>query len=1201
MIRLHYSNRLETLVAPLAALVREEQGRDPLERITVVVPNRALAEFLKLRLAERVGVAANLEFPFLRRYLAGLITDADPAVRVLEADELELAVFECLRSGLDAGEPQAEAVGTYVAAAPGGGAAQRELRLFQLSVRTARLFREYSVLRRAMLEQWPRGPALSDERSAGTERWQRWLYLALFDRGGELRPEWLAGRKCRWLLLPDAFDTAGSGRLRTALPRRLHIFALSYAGSEFVRIFSRLAALTELHVYALNPCLEFWEDVDAGLRVVAGRLARRGERVGERLQTLEDPFELQSAADNLALRLWGRPGREYIRLLNELADCDFDAHFERPPDGVAPTMLERVQESILLRKPEEGPANASASGDGSIRFLACPGIRREVESVANTVWRLLIGKDGALNQAAPLRFHQIALLLPDLARDAYLPHLEAVFSGRHEIPLNVVERRLGAASRVAEAVELLLKLPLGEFTRGEMLRVLTHPAVTGALAGADAEQWTEWCNSAGVYLGADARDFAATYIPPALYHWDQALSRLALGVFMEGAPRGETRALSVASGSEYRPYETPQDAVSSVAALVRTARSLLADALVLRSRRFTAGQWGRLLGAVVNTYVHPADPAGERVRDAVVEAFESMAAPELRSAPVSYEVACELALARIADLESDYGRYAESGVAVGSLSALRSIPFRVIFVLGLGETVFPERDRRDPLDLRRARRQAGDVSAAERDRYLFLETLLAAREKLFLSYVARDPVAGEELEPSALVRELQFVLRSWLDESALKRLTVRHRVSPYDRRYFPELRPGDAAADELGESFDRSARRGARMTALRDDLEQWRGRAPSAGRRDRLLLDEFRPELRDQLSAILRIAEPPARRGDDASRAPELVLPIAALRRFLECPLQGAARYALGMTDENDDADDSQDEPLEQDFLERTMLLREVLWLGRADRPEMERCYDALVRAARLSGRAPCGPFADAARASALAKLGRAADQAAAAGVKGLAGWRQVGIGGAEEFAHVDRTLPAITLRVRVKKPESAAWPRVKLQGRVGPVSPGLDTSIRCVAGKRAKAKDFLEGFVGAIALAAAGEEMPSRFTALAVGGAKDGGGAGQDGGEPARSFRPPSADEARDYLGRLAEDLLSGDNDYFLPVEAVEKALAQASEGDDALAEALEQVRGNERERCGSDYGPIRNARRFPAPDPARVRALIERRFGPILGIFNR
>src|ERR1700719_3610543 len=96
MIRLHYANRLEGLIAPLAASIAAQQRERPLERVTIVVPNRVLEHFLKHRVSEAIGIAANLDFPFLRRFLAGVLEAADPKVRILDVEELELVLFESL-------------------------------------------------------------------------------------------------------------------------------------------------------------------------------------------------------------------------------------------------------------------------------------------------------------------------------------------------------------------------------------------------------------------------------------------------------------------------------------------------------------------------------------------------------------------------------------------------------------------------------------------------------------------------------------------------------------------------------------------------------------------------------------------------------------------------------------------------------------------------------------------------------------------------------------------------------------------------------------------------------------------------------------------------------------------------------------------------------------------------------------------------
>src|SRR5579885_242037 len=411
MIHLHYSNRLEELVAPLADALGAQQRRDPLERPVIIVPSRIVEEFLKLRLAEINAVAANLHFPFLRRFLAGLIAAAEPETALLEADELELVIFECLRAGLAADQPELKAVADYVSAGTRT-PADRELRLFELSLRTAHLFREDSFSRAAMLMRWRTGPAPELPTMREPERWQRYLFLSIFSPDGRLLPRWITGERQPCFLINQALQTIARDQLQEALGGApLHVFGLSYAGPEFVRIFGGIGELTDLHIYALNPCMEFWEDADQSF--AANGLISRGYKIGEALEGAEDPFGLDQADENLALAMWGKPGREYIRLLNELTQCDFDAHFKHPlRDGRSPTLLGRIQEDILCRQPQSASAaGASVPRDDSIRFMACPGIRREVEVAADTIWSL-IREDGAGRQR-PLRFHQIALLIPD--------------------------------------------------------------------------------------------------------------------------------------------------------------------------------------------------------------------------------------------------------------------------------------------------------------------------------------------------------------------------------------------------------------------------------------------------------------------------------------------------------------------------------------------------------------------------------------------------------------------------------------------------------------------------------------------------------------------------------------------------------------------------------------------------------------------
>lgn len=1178
MITLHYSNRLEELIEPLASRLALARAHDPFDTGVIVVPNRVYAQFLKLRLAEISGIAANLYFPFLRRYLAELVTAADPQVGVLEADELQLALFEWMRAAV-AREPALGPLAAYAATAVGD---ERELAHFQLSARVARLLREYSTSRPAMMREWRRGVDLAGV-DPTVQSWQRTVYQALFDNSGCLR-QGGAPPGPRALFLPDAMAALDDQRLAAVVPPSLHLFGLAYVAPEFVRIFARLGQVTELHLYAVNPCLEFWEDVPAGM--LSGpdkRLVSRRLRVEQSVLEGEDPFAIE-AEENPALVLWSRPGREYLRLLNELTQGDFQAHFALPMRHDSEGLLARLQQAILLRQ-RALPAPASKPDDDrSLRLFACPDVRGEVESIANAIWSMV----GAGATPPLLRFHEIGILLPDGALAAYLPQFQAVFAELHAIPLHIADP-LGGDDPVAEAIELLLRLPLGSLGRDEVLHLLTHPGLGGA-EGAGSEEWQSWCEALGIYFGADERDLAGTYIPPANYHWDQGLRRLALGAFLSGKTQGEERVFRAADQRAYAALAIDQGQVEGAANLIRQARGLLAAALELRQVRLPLPQWAQVLRRFVGNYLKPGDPTGERTLATSLAAIATMAPRQAQGEPVGYRTACELALQVVAQIQAESGGFAQSGVVLGSMAALRSLPFRVLFVAGLGEGQFPVRENADPFDLRAARRQVGDVSPNQRDRYLFLEALLAARERLIMSYVARDEMTGVRIQPSSLVSELGFMLGEELGEQGLAAITIEHPVTNYDRAYFPDL-GGAGVRESPSHSF--TAHRAARLAALRDHLREHCGGRISGPLR--ALLAPMAPAVRAKLEQMLEITCWPTALvagGEDNA----MVLPLSALRGFLLCPLQGTARYRLGMRDEEDDqdAEDAMDEPLQASFLDRLMLARNAFWEGRGQTQPVAAQVNLRLERQSLEGQTPAGPFLNALRSESQARLTNLIAQAEALGLaRDMPQWRQLRFGAGEEFEAADETRPQIELEV----PSTGGPLKIGLRATVR-VSAELASSYSVTAAKEPRPKDFVEGALSAIALAAANQPVARRFSIIAVGFDEE-----QKPVNRRRVIAVPDPQAAREYLSALVHDLLFGDEHYFFPIEAAAKIAGKNELQPAEMVEVIEELRQREgdRERVSSDYGPLRDTREFPPPPAAAIRRLLQRRFGPLLAIFAK
>jgi exodeoxyribonuclease V gamma subunit len=1185
MLQLHYANYFESLLGPLAQAVELHQRRDPLAALPIIVASRAVEQFAKYGIAERLGVAANLAFPFLRRYLASIAEQADPSIRVLEAPQLQVALFECLRSEAHSHDDALRAVHEYLAASNPAKDGLGELRLFELAGRVAHLFQEYSISRGAMLCAWNSGstPARSDE-----ELWERTLWTMMFEREGAVRTPWAFDAAHRWMLLPQALAAIPDNRLRDVLPRTLHIFGLASPGRVFLEIFARLGRLVDLLVYAVNPCMEFWEDVDDSAAARASTWHHRTEKVGTALEEGEDPFDLATPSDSRALKLWGRPGREYIRMLNELTQCDFEPHFSHPTGA---SLLARLQEDILLRA-QRAPGDRKTGVEprpSSIRFMGAPGLRREVEIIANEILRLVSEADRS-GSSPPLRFHEVAVLVPDAVADAYLPQIESVFGSQFAIPVEIAGRRF-YQSRAAEAIALLLKFPLGRATRAEILRLLTHPVIGGAQGELDIDRLSAWCEELGVFFGVDASDLADTYVPANLFQWDQALTRITLGAFMEGG-LGEGHNLYPGDQGPLLPLTLQQEEVPAAARFLKTARTLLADTREIRAHRLSLSDWAVVLAELIGTYVQASDPEDQSFRDQCLEIFQAMGS--LRSDPVGYEIAHSLVSASLSERAARQGGFSRRGVAAGSLGALRALPFRAIFVVGMNEATFPERDRRDPTDLRLARRHPGDISPPERDRYLFLESILAARERITFSWIEREAQTGDRLEPSTTVRELQSILQGYLDgPQQLGELTTSHPLSSYDPDYFPDLAPvlrTDSGAGRDLVSFDPEARCGARMRRLRENL------APSS--RDQVLpvraalLEKLDPEVRARLAGSLGLFELPVK---SAPNADELDLPLAAVRRFLECPLQGAARYALGMVEDDGPPEDASDEPIALSRLAHALIVREAFWTARGKAELFVDAYRAAIATAQMKGDAPAGPFADAAIEADCERFARWCRELDAKGAD-LGEWRVLRMGRGTESSRADWVLPPLHLDVCATDREGCVSVRkVNLHGSLGAFSPGLDCSLRLVTRSKPKPQDFLELFIAAIALRAAGEPVPKRFEALVLGDPA------RTSSKPAfwrRRLRMPEPRAAREYLAQLVGELITRAHDYFLPIEAVEKARRALRSGNDTL-DRIDGVREG-LGSCASDYGPVRNARDYEPPDEHEVAAIIDRRFGPVEAIFE-
>jgi exodeoxyribonuclease V gamma subunit len=786
-IALYYSNEAESLLIELAHNLQNLRSSlaNPLAPIIVAVPNTNVAQWLSYGISQHLGISANIDFIFLEKIFRRVVAQTLPEATVLNKTTVEAALVLYLSSKPWLSNTALAPLGAYIE--HGAGLQENPIvhsaRLFSMASELAQAFDDYSLSRHEMVEAWNKQELVISptHRMNAMESWQSALWRAMFGKGGFFETQTEHTQK-RYGFLGNLFMEAIQKAERTGINipaaleiagSELHFFGFSYVATGYIKMFGALSKHFSVRFYALNPCSEFWEDSKTLFEEHRDAARNKNKREGQGNHSISEHqwegdtddllglesrfFRNTNEHENLALRLWGKPGREYTRALQSLTQCEFIDCF-RDPTRHHGSLLNHLQRCILLRMPRPEFATAPFHKDESITYLASQGgPKRELEAIAAEIWKLV---EASENTSTPLRFNEIAIILPASEKETYESLIHTVFHESSKLPLRVIDSTARATNSLVDAFARFLELPFASNTRGPLLRFLTTPAILERHGGS-AEARKSATALAHIFVGSDAADLSNTYITSDAFNWDQGLLRLTLGSLMKGTTEREPSVFTNESTHESYAVEDTQNH-DEVRSFVVLARSVLADLHFLRTENLPLVTWLHFFHAALTAYLpySTSEPEQDTLMrtqcHAIISELQELAPAS--AAPINGFTAARFLLSRIQKLTTGENGLGLDGVMVASFLPMRPIPLRVLFIVGMGEGHFPSTDKHGPLDLRAAKRRVADVTPREQDKYMFLETLLSVREKLCISWIARGQSDNEPLEPSGLVHELNQAL-----------------------------------------------------------------------------------------------------------------------------------------------------------------------------------------------------------------------------------------------------------------------------------------------------------------------------------------------------------------------------------------------------------------------------------------------------------
>ncbi|WP_309240840.1 exodeoxyribonuclease V subunit gamma [Nocardia sp. BSTN01] len=807
MLHIHRAESARTLADALAAMLSHPLP-DPFAAEVVAVGAHGVQRWLNQRLAVTLGarsgdgVAANIDYPTPASLVADIsatasdiTADADPWA----PDRLVWPVLAAMDAAI--GEPWAAVLARHLGVGAGPAEAYRAGRRLSTATHIATLFDTYGTTRPALIADWADG---ADTDGCGADlpddlRWQPRLWRRVREAIGIPAPAQRLDAVCRRLRTdPASID----------LPQRLSVFGLPRVAAAQLAVLEAVAEHRDVHLWLVHPSPALWERLRSGTAAAAegaevGRPAAGG--VAGYDETAAGAVGLAGAATIVRTRsaaprrvvadpiarhpLLAALGRDVREVQHRLATVDFVDQHHQPGSGVekgSGTVLSEVQEAI---RADRWPPVA-CDADDSVQIHACHGPARQVEVLRDVLL-------GLFQRDPTLEPRDVIVLCPD--PDGYAPLVRAAFgqgpaalddpdaNPAHGLRVRPAERSAGAANAVLAVLEDLLALAEGRVGVTQVLDLAATEPVRCRCGfdDDDIERLREWAAETGARWGIGQRQRQAF----GLAEFGQNTLNAAVDRILLGVAAGE-------SGEDWLDLALPLDDVDSGDVDLAGRFAEFVDRLAVCVRDLSgptpaepagtprpARQWLQILHRALDLLTDlPAAAAwqGVQARRELAAAFEHADAAELRLPDV---VAALRARSRARAPRSNY-RTGE--LTVCALAPMRSVPHRVVVLLGLDDEVFPRTGGIDGDDVTAREPLVGERDPRSEDRGLLLDAVLAAEQHLVVLYTGADPVTGTSRPPVTPLAELIDVVRAHRGTGEVVR---RHPLQAYDGRNFDAFDP----------------------------------------------------------------------------------------------------------------------------------------------------------------------------------------------------------------------------------------------------------------------------------------------------------------------------------------------------------------------------------------------------------------------------
>jgi len=622
---------------------------------------------------------------------------------------------------------------------------QAQLKRYQLSTQLADLYEQYLIFRPDWLDAWQEKLLLqphadfTGSNSSIDFKWQAKLWQIL-TRDLPYNPV---------ALLNNAIDNIANKT--HLLPKRLSFFGINTMPPIWLNFIHALSDHIDVHFFHLNPCFSYWGDILSEKQAI------------KQLSTWSNNAQdSQSFIGNPLLANLGQQGREFLSQLQEFSTFNIDAFseiLELEGDSVSQTVLQRVQHDILTLNDsrQKEAVKDSPQVDDSITITSCHSALREVQGLHDYLLH-------QFNQDETLTPKDILVMCPQI--ETYAPYVHAVFTHGWQdvdekvppLPCSIADRSAIDSDPLIASFMELLQLPDSRFQVSQLLGFLRSPAISQrfSISVESIDKISMWLTQSSIHWGMDHEHKKRLLGEKASkqFTWQQGLSRL-------------LRGFAFADSQSIYQNQLLQDFIEGDDALLLGQLMLFVEQLQFMTSQLnqdrSASEWQTFLIEQMSLLFsnNEQDYAIENSLTIITKAINALVEYNEHAKfnePLSLSIVTEFLSNHFSQGDASK-QFMVGQVTFCSMLPMRSIPFKVIAILGLNDGDFPR--QRQPLgfDLMACTKtRLGDRSRRGDDRYLFLEAIISARKSLYLSFQGKNIKNNSQKQPSLVLKELMEYL-----------------------------------------------------------------------------------------------------------------------------------------------------------------------------------------------------------------------------------------------------------------------------------------------------------------------------------------------------------------------------------------------------------------------------------------------------------